>query len=393
MVRKVILYMESIREFDRGLLRGISRYSYSFGPWIFYWRQPSFIKNSKNVRQKDLQKLKDLGVEGIIARHLEGLDELLSLGLPAVVSSHRQRVIPKVANIVVDNEKAGRMVADHLIERAFRHFGFCDYRDCFWSKETYKGFCERLEKKGFEKPCYYQSPQIAGKCCWGEEKPLLIQWLKSLPKPIGIFACTDERGRDLNEACKNADLRVPEDVAIMGYSNDNFICTLCHPSLSSLVIDTESAGYAAADLLNKMMSKSIQMCQTIVTKPTYVACRASTDIMAVDDSDVAEAICFIRENVRKPIQVEDVVRHLDIGRTLLYKKFRRALGHSISYEIKKARINQIAVMLINSRLSIKQIAFEVRMEPDHLSRYFSSVKGMSPQAYRKLLCCTDSKEG
>ena len=93
---------------------------------------------------------------------------------------------------------------------------------------------------------------MAGESYWGEEKPLLVQWLKSLPKPIGIFACTDERSRDLNEACKNAGLRIPEEVAIVGYSNDNFICNLCHPSLSSVVIDTESAGYAASELLKSI---------------------------------------------------------------------------------------------------------------------------------------------
>ena len=211
----------------------------------------------------------------------------------------------------------------------------------------------------------------------------MAQWLKSLPKPIGIFACTDERSRDVNEACKNAGLRVPEEVAIIGYSNDNFLCTLSHPELSSLVIDTESAGYAAAELLNKMMSESVQICQTIMANPTHVACRASTDIMAVDDLEVAEAIAFIRENVRRPIQVRDVVRHVNIGRTQLYKKFRKAIGNSIDHEIKKARVDQIAVMLINSKLSIKEIAFELGMEPDHLSRYFSSSKGMSPQAFRK----------
>ena len=100
---KVILLIESSREFDRGLLRGISQFADSYGPWNFYWVPPSFIKNSKKVREKDLKKLKDWGAQGVIARHLDGFEEILSLGLPAIVSSHRQRTLPNIANIVVDN--------------------------------------------------------------------------------------------------------------------------------------------------------------------------------------------------------------------------------------------------------------------------------------------------
>lgn len=383
MVHKVILLIESSREFDRGLLRGLSRFAQCHGPWNFYWIPPSFVKSRVKAQKRELQRLKDWGAQGIIARHLIiDIDEIISLGLPTIISSHLQRTIPNVANIVVDNVKAGQMAAAHLLERTFRNFAFCDYRDFFWSRESYEGFRDAISEAGFETH-YYQWPKIISKRLWDSEQHILAQWLKSLPKPVGIFACVDERSWDVNEACRIAGLFVPGEVAIIGYSNDEFLCELSNPPLTSINIGTESAGYEAAKLLNNMMTESTQTYQTVIATPTHVVTRTSTDIMAVDDPEVAKAICFIRENARNPIQVQDVVEHLNVGRTVLYNKFRNAIGCSISHEIKRIRSEQISVMLTNPQLSIGQIALEMKMEPDHLARYFSSAKGMSPQAFRK----------
>lgn len=379
---RVMLFLECSREWDRGLLQGITKYAQAHGPWNFYILPSSFIRCKVSALKNEIHRLKEWKADGMIAREVIPINDILSFKLPTIISSHTIKTVNTASNIVADNVQVGRLAAEHLLDRAFRSFAFCDYGDFFWSQERYEGFRYRLEEAGFNVD-YYQWPTSKTMRMWLNERPIMVKWLKRLPKPVGIMACVDERSRDVNEACKIAGLRVPEDISIIGGDNDSFLCKLSDPPLSSVAIDTETAGYHAAQVLHKLMTKKIHDHQIIAALPTHVFCRASTDIIAVEDPDVVAAITFIRQNADKPIQVRDVVEHACAGRTILYNKFRSQIGHSIQEEIKKARIEKIVAMLVHSRSSIGQIANEMTMQPDNFSRYFASAKGMTPDAFRR----------
>ena len=128
---------------------------------------------------------------------------------------------------------------------------------------------------------------------WENEQKFLADWLKSLPKPIGIMACNDDRGQHVIEACKIAELHVPEDVAVIGVDNDDLICDLCDPPLTSVALNIEKAGYETAKLLDSMMSTKNTIHRNIDVKPTYVRTRHSTDIIATEDKELTKAISFI----------------------------------------------------------------------------------------------------
>ena len=219
---------------------------------------------------------------------------------------------------------------------------------------------------------------------WKHELCAIASWLDSVPKPIAVMACNDNRARHVIEACKIIGLNVPEQVAVIGANNDETICELSDPPLSSVALNTEKAGYEAAELLDRLMAGEKMAEQQIVVEPTHVVSRQSTDILAIKDTEVNKAISFIRQNFKKPIQVADVVEATILSRRMLQKRFRTELRHTIVQEIRQARVKEIVRLLMETNKPILQITKEMGyINYEHISRYFRQVTGMSLLAYRK----------
>jgi len=208
--------------------------------------------------------------------------------------------------------------------------------------------------------------------------------LKELPKPVAVMTCADYRSQNVSEACKIAGLRIPDDVAILGVDNDILLCELSSPSLSSIALNTEKSGYLAAELLEKLMDGHIRKPQSIDVLPTHVVTRHSTNILTVDDIQVAKAIRYIRQNPKKIIQVNNVVDVTTLSRRSLERHFKSCLGHSILKEIRRVHAEQVALMLTETNLSITQIGMLMgHSEVNNMRKYFRQQKGMSPREYRK----------
>lgn len=383
-IRKVIVLVETSRAYGRGLLRGIAKYSRLHGPWIFYRKPPYYRHPAQWVRA--LSRQKKLDADGIIMVEQEKPEDIIEMGLPTIASPYIRERIPGVANIIGDTVTMGRMAAEHLLDRGFKNFAYCGFEDMFGARSRGESFRRRIDEAGFQTHVYKQ-PKPRGRRSWEDEQIFMADWLKSLPKPVGLMTCTDDRSQDVVEACKIAALHVPEQVAIIGVDNDELVCELSSPPLSSIALNTQRSGYEAAELLGKLMSrKRIKMAnRTIVVHATHVVTRQSTDIMAMEDRGVVEAVRFIRRHAKEIIQVSDVVEAVAVSRRSLEQRFRRELGRSVLNEIKRARVDQVARMLVETNLSVSQIAFALGYTGvENIARYFRSEKGMSPVAYRKL---------
>ena len=200
------------------------------------------------------------------------------------------------------------------------------------------------------------------------------------------MAGNDDRSQDVLAACKIADIKVPSEVAILGVDNDELICGLSYPQLSSIALSTQRAGYEAAQVLGKMMEGQnvAENERQVSVSPLHVVTRQSTDIMAIEDKQVAEAVHFIRNHSNEVIQVSDVAEAAGLSRRTLEQRFRKVLAHSVHEEIKFTRVNQMAKMLIGTNLSISQIAWSLGFPyPNNISRYFKKQKGISPLEYRR----------
>jgi len=383
---KVALLVETSLGYGRALLRGVVRYARLHGPWAFYL-QPGDLRQI-------LPKMEEWGGTGSIARveTPEVAKAVLAARLPTIVLDLNfaqldpKNPLSRLSEVCPDSHTAGRLAAEHLMERGFRHFAFVGvWGDLPWSVRRGEGFNKRLEEAGL--PCSdFPMPKSPRDRRWGREQAILSAWLAQLPKPLGILACDDDRGRQVLEACKAAGLVVPEDAAVVGVDNDELLCELSDPTLSSVALDVEQAGYAAAELLDGLMSGRIQQPQRILAQPTRVVARRSTDVHATEDRDLAKAVRFIQDNIVRPIGVEDVVEQVGCSRRALELRFRKLLGRSVNQEIQQIRIERAKQLLAETDLTMTRIAESLGFgSANYMIRLFRQKVGATPEEYRRRL--------
>ncbi len=381
-IPKIALILETHRSSIRGIVRGIFYYSKLYGPWRIYQTQPFYL-NASGSRQA-LQQICRWQPDGIIADipNRKTLEKIKSIGVPFVGIPYEE-LFEGIPCVVDEHGQAGVLAAEHLLDRGFRHFAYCGFSHFYWSDIRAGGFQGRLAKEGY-KVIKYDQPQQKN-YSWQKEQSLLIKWLRSLPKPIGIMACNDDRGQHIMEACRLAGVHVPEEVAVIGVDNDPLICDICIPPLSSVSLNFDKAGFECARALDHILEVGNNTENNhVVVQAMNVIARQSTHILAMEDRDVAHALRYIRQHIREPVQVNDLVEEMSLSRHVLYKKFKTAIGRSIHEEIRRTRIEEVAHMLIQTRLSISQIASLMGYESvKHFARVFRKEKGMTPLAYRK----------
>ena len=246
--------------------------------------------------------------DGIIAYTWDPrlIQTIFDYGLPALIRGIEDPV-SKAYPIRTDQAAAGRMAAEYFLERGFQRFAYCGFIDVAWSEQRGAHFGRRVAEAGFD--TYFYQPSNAGRLrTIDKERMIIAKWLQSLPKPIAVMACNDDRSRDIIAACRLAGVNVPREIALLGVDNDEFICELPYPQLSSIALSTERAGYEAASVLDRLMKgERIKKADAIVCVcPSHVVTRQSTDVMIIDDPDVAEAVHFIRTRSREPILVSEV---------------------------------------------------------------------------------------
>ena len=380
-IPKVILLVESSRESGRALLRGIASYAYHHGPWSFYWEPAGLEKGRRSSVV--------LEADGVIARDVDMVprEKGLVRRLPGVVIGHRHTEVPGKANVVTDSAAVAGMAAEHLLGCGFRHFGFCGYRNTSWSAARRDVFAMKIRQAGFEVRVHEVREVRPDGVAQHEKKAResIVRWLRSVTRPIGLMACNDDLGKEIVEACRQAGLRVPDDVAIIGADNDEVVCGLSNPPLSSVAINFERAGYEAADVLDHLMRGARRVPERIMVRASHVVPRQSTDILAVEDAGLAKALRFIRDHARSGATVEATAAAAGLSRRVLEKRFRKYLKHSALEEIRRVRTDQIARMLVETELPVSQIAETLGFEDvQHVARYFRAGKGLSPLAYRKM---------
>jgi len=372
------LLLATSRAHVRGLLHGIARYSRLHGPWIFYTDASFYTKHGA------LAWLKNWAADGLIAPDANEYEEIIQMGLPTIVYRVARKRVPQLPAIVADNEMVGEMAGEHLLERGFRHFAYYGSRNRPWSQERRESFAKRIGEAGFEPHIFHTNSKLVSWQSFEHEQSRLIEWLKSLPKPVGLMAGNDLRGSHVIETCRIAGLQVPDQVAVIGVDNDELVCDLTDPPMSSIALNTEKAGYEAAELLDRLMAGEKMECRDILVRATHTVIRQSTDILAMEDRAVAEAIRFIRQHSKKAIQVNDVVDHVAMSRRNLELRFHNVLGRSIYTEIKHVRIQQTIRLLCETELSISEIAMKLGHPSDkHIARYFKQYTGMSLREYRR----------
>ncbi len=288
----------------------------------------------------------------------------------------------EVPRVLADNLAIGRTAAEHLISCGLHHLAFLNMWDSHVEQERMEGFRQAVESAGhIFHPIEFHSGQTQG----GDSQGLL-NWLRdqlvALPKPLGAMGQHDREAIYIIQACELADLRVPEQVAVVGSDNDPLLCELGPVPLSSVDNRRRDQGFRAATLLDSLISGQKPPTKPIRVPSEPVMVRYSSEVLAVPDPDLSKALRYIADNYRRQsISVQEVVRHVDITRRRLYSLFEEHLGRPIHAEILRRRLDpRPKRLLLTTRENFTSSADPVDFRALNNSRESSLAKPESLQA-------------
>lgn len=380
-IPQVAVLIETSREYARGLLRGVARYHHQHGPWSIYFEPhglnappPKWLRSWKGdgilVRIDDQRMAQAISETTIPAVDVRGA--FPALGLPF---------------IGIDNRPVTQLAYDHLKACGLKNFAFCGTPRGLNPNQDWRCdlFVELARNDGRECPVFLPPVCDGGHRNWDQNQQHIVAWLRHLPKPVGIMSCNDDRGREVLDACRRANLRVPDEVAVIGVDNDPHLCNLCTPPLSSVDVNPDRIGYEAAKLLHALMrgERAPEQPQ-LLGPPRGIAARQSTDTLYVDDVDVAEAIRFVRNHAIDGISVKDVVHHSRRSQSTLERRVKKALGRTIQGELTRVRISRAKSLLYDTELTIADIAAQSGFrEAKYFSEVFRQHEGMTATDFRR----------
>ena len=373
--RHVALIVETSRAPGRDMLRGIAEYVRGHTNWSLYCQPRDVV----SAVPKWLQSWEG---HGVIARvHSASIARALrDTGLPVVdVLDDCREADFQVVH--VDDTAIARICAEHLLERGFRHFACCSVANTKWARNRCAGFCEVIRPSCADSVEVIELSRFVGN--WESEQNRLGKWLVSAAKPLGVMACHDIIGQRVLEAAQRRGISVPDEVAVIGVDNDEPLCELCEPQLSSVVPCHRRVGYEAAALLDRMMRGEHVAGAPILLTSAQVIVRQSTDILAIPDSDIRAAIRYVRSNACTKITVDDIIKHTALSRSTLKRRFKQFVGRTVQEEILATRIKVAQELLSSTELSIAHVARRIGYEhQEQFGAAFKRLTGSTPKQYR-----------
>jgi LacI family transcriptional regulator len=369
---KILLVMEPDPGYHGGVLSGLSAYAQMGRRWAFTICSPAY----SDVRLAiDHQK-----PDGVVLNVLDPVwaKDLAARRIPAVNVGHG--VLADLPRVGIDDPHVGRLAARYLLDRGFTSFGFFGNQQLLYAHERSVGFANALARHGLKcSVCqaFDQGPAKANERHWR-------QWVLSLRKPAAIFAASDFFGMIIGEVCREAGVRVPEDVALLGVDNNELLCRLAHPPLSSINTPAVQIGFSAGRLLARLMRGGRAPLRPVLIRSPGIVTRQSSDILAVADADLADAIRYIRNNAHRPLGVKEILREVAVSRRGLERRFRDLLHRTPLEEIRRVHVEKAKDLLARTELQMGQVAQQSGfMSASDLAKIFSRTTGQTPSAYRR----------
>jgi LacI family transcriptional regulator len=376
----IALTVNKARMYGRGILQGVADYVELYGPW-------SIFLDAYATGALSRDWLRRWRGDGILAYagDRQVIERLLRSGIPCVeiYGVVEDRRLPRVG---CDDRAIGRLAALHLLERELRHFAYCGFAGIGWAENRRLGFANAVADAGFSCACYYDLRDKRVPRVWEKAQQALAGWIASVPKPVGLMSATDLHAQQVLDACRRAGVAVPEEVAVVGVDNDDDLCRLCDPPLSSVINNSRLIGFEGARLLARLMAGEVRArhVEPILIAPLGVVARGSTDITAIEDRQTAEAASFIRKHACDGIQVRDVARAIHRSRATLYRVFRQTLNRCPKEEILRVQLERAKTLLAQTRHTLDEVA---RLTGFNDASYFCVVfkreVGMTAGAYRR----------
>ena len=369
--RRVGVFTDYIGAYGRRVLQGVARFAHAHADWsLTTLRMWSFTPR---------QDLSRFVIDGMITTVLpRQLEKRVRSGKLATVNVSSNLLKTGLPSVLVDHQLVGQMAAEFFLGRGFRNYAYCGSHEAKYSHLRGAAFAARLAADGF------RCTAVHG---LGDG---LRRMLAREPKPLAILANNDVTAADVLGACLELGIPVPESIAVLGVDDDDLVVSIARPALASIEIPARQLGYEAAALLERLMNGGEPPAAPILLAPSGVIVRASADIFAVDDPDVAEALRFIRENAAAPIRVHDVLGHVALSRRTLERRFVKQLGRTPLAEIHRVHLDRAKRLLIDTDLAIPAVAEAAGFGDDTRFNFmFRRDAGVPPTAYRRKFRLSD----
>ncbi len=376
----VAVILDAARPYDRLIIGGIAQYAREHGCWSLY------------VEEDPLQKLPDLGRwhgRGLIANFDDRrvVAAIGGLRIPVVGVGGGYGWYDAASGIpyvYTDNQAIGRLGAEHLRACGFESLAFCGYPRSAtggWSAERAAAF--RAAAEGARRGCRVFTGRIGTPRRWEEMQTELQAWLRGLPRPVGLMACNDVRARHVLEACRSLGLRVPHDVAVIGVDNDEMVCELTDPPLSSVDQSARRIGYEAAALLDRLMQRKPPTANRVVVPPIGVVARASTDTLATNDAEVVRTLQALKAAPGRRPRIADLATAAGISRSSLEQRFRAAVGRTIHEEHVRLRVAATRKLIVETTLPLKAVAVRTGFPSlQYMTTFVRRHTGLTPARLR-----------
>lgn len=375
-VPRVALLVETSKSYGRGVLKGISRWVRDHGPWSLY-------ADERGLEDRIPRRLETTRFDGVISR-------LRKQRLPA---AWRQSNMPIVflrredsgaveRGVYSDEAAIAMAAANHLIDQGFRHLAYCGVATT-WSDLRQEAFCTHASSCGVTVDAF-SSTRIAPPGMHLDDVPVLGRWIESLPKPVGVMAAYDVRALEVLEAVRSLGLEVPDDVAVIGVDDDEVLCELAVPHLSSIAHNLQCIGYEAAKMLAAEMAGGPTPSGPLFVPPIGVIVRRSTDILAIDDPELRRALRLIRARACHRLAPDDVADVTSLCRRSLERHFVKLLGRSIHDEIMRTKL--LAAKRLLTETDLKLAAIAARCDFAHAAQFcnvFKKTFGITPTEHRR----------
>ncbi len=368
----------SLGGLDAKIFRGINRYARPNRRWRM------ITAEEYNETFAALLALQPAGIIGHI--HFPATaHRLKQLRIPAVNLSglYPDAGLPLVRP---DDRAVGALGATHLLERGFRHLAYFAGND-YYQLEREAGFIAAAKKAGIVATTFRgQAGQFEGTGSASRDEQQRIEWLRALPKPVGVLAAHDRLALQLVDICHSLDLDVPGEVAIVGVDDEEIVCESSWPTISSVRLPGERLGHEAARILEAMMRGRAAPKRPVLLPPVSVTVRQSSDAVAVSDPVVARAMQFIRDHAGEGINVADLAGTVPVNRRTFERQFRAVVGRTPLQEIIRVRLEKAKQLLATTDLPMPAVAEAAGFRNGgHLWEVFQRQLRLSPRAYRARL--------
>ena len=379
-VPRVAVVVETSNGWGRAIVRGIGKYVRTHRPWHIWidaWGLGAPIPLPGAWRGDGI--IADV-CSPAMARYLAGTR------VPIVNVSVFGFQGVKFPQVTTNLQTAARLAVEHLLDRGFHHFAYCGLQRRSYPEQYRQSFIEILAKSGHECSVFKPGAGASISVDWQAHHKELIRWLTKLPKPVGVLAWPTKRGRQLIHACQEAGLLIPEQVAILVGDEDELLCDVCTPPLSGVALNSEQLGHEAAALLDRLMHGRRSMKSPVLIDPIGIVSRQSTDTLAIEDADLAQAIAFIRNHAADPIRVEDVLRVVPLSRRRLEQRFQKVLNRTPAAEIRRVHFERAKRLLAESDMPIPDVAVASGFgSPEYLAYAFKCETGSTPLKFRNVV--------